>query len=164
MKIYYTLLLLLVASFSQAQIVNIPDANFKFALLNGIVSDTDGDDNADSTVDTNNDGEIQVSEAEAVTNLRLWDYNIDSIEGIESFINIEIFRTSDNNLSSVDFSENLNLEFYSSHRENLMNVNVSQNINLISLNLIENNLTNLDVTNNSNLLYLDITGNFFFKY
>ncbi len=41
---------------TQAQIVNIPDANFKNALLN-----------YDPIIDTNNDNEIQISEAEAYT-------------------------------------------------------------------------------------------------
>lgn len=70
MKQYYILLVALVTlSFSQAQIVNIPDANFKNALINTICADTNGDGSSDSDVDFNNDGEIQVSEAEAVIRL-----------------------------------------------------------------------------------------------
>lgn len=46
-----------------AQIVTIPDANFKNALVNTICTDTDGDGVLDGDVDTNDDGEIQVSEA-----------------------------------------------------------------------------------------------------
>lgn len=58
MKNIYTFLFLLSCTFLNAQIVNIPDANFKNALI-------------DEGVDTNNDGEIQVSEAEVVLNLNV---------------------------------------------------------------------------------------------
>ncbi len=59
-----TLLLLLFTSFLQAQIVNIPDPVFKAKLLsadatNNIASDFFGA----NKIDTNNNGEIEVSEA-----------------------------------------------------------------------------------------------------
>ena len=76
MRQFYTLLFFLTCTFLNAQIVNIPDPNFKNALI-------------DEGVDTNNDGEIQVSEAEAVLNLNVNDRNISSLEGIQSFINLE---------------------------------------------------------------------------
>lgn len=43
---------------AQAQIVNIPDANFKNAWVIEIVAYTDGDGAIDGPVDTNGDGEI----------------------------------------------------------------------------------------------------------
>ena len=53
MKNLYILLIALFAfTISQAQIVNIPDANFKNALLNHI-----------PVIDLNGDSEIQISEA-----------------------------------------------------------------------------------------------------
>ncbi len=56
-------LLLFFTVSSHAQIVNIPDANFKNALVNTNCVDIDGDGIGDIDADTNNDGEIQVSEA-----------------------------------------------------------------------------------------------------
>ena len=56
------IILTLYFNISNGQIVNIPDANFKNALI-------------DEGVDTNNDGEIQVSEAEAVISLNVWSMN-----------------------------------------------------------------------------------------
>ena len=61
-------------------IVSIPDANFKNALLNN-----------NTVIDTNGDGEIQVSEAEAVTNLWVSNENINNLKGIEFFINFYLF-------------------------------------------------------------------------
>jgi hypothetical protein len=56
-------LLLLFSNNLVGQIVNIPDANFKNALINGMCVNNDFDLIGDSKVDLNNDGEIQVSEA-----------------------------------------------------------------------------------------------------
>ncbi|MFT7285710.1 MAG: hypothetical protein ACI90Q_002513, partial [Nonlabens sp.] len=53
----------------KAQNVNIPDFGFKSLLIGFEVVDTDGDGLVDSNVDTNNDGEVSVTEAQSVTNL-----------------------------------------------------------------------------------------------
>jgi hypothetical protein len=80
MKNYYLFfILLLVTLAANAQIVDIPDTNFKNALLNH-----------DPIIDTNNDGEIQESEAESVTVMYVTDKNISSLEGIQSFILLEL--------------------------------------------------------------------------
>ena len=60
MKNIYLIITLSIGDLGQAQIVNIPDANFKNALVNTLCVDTNGDGIADSNADTNNDGEIQV--------------------------------------------------------------------------------------------------------
>ncbi|MEY3242008.1 MAG: hypothetical protein RIR11_3447, partial [Bacteroidota bacterium] len=58
-KSFFTILILLVAQFClYAQIVNIPDANFKNALVNTNCVDTDGDGFGDTDADINDDGEI----------------------------------------------------------------------------------------------------------
>ena len=60
MKHFYIILLALLSiTFTQAQIVNIPDANFKNTLVNTPCVDTNNDDIADVDADTNDDGEIQ---------------------------------------------------------------------------------------------------------
>jgi hypothetical protein len=68
MKHFYILCLLVIGFSADAQIINIPDANFKNALVNTLcVGDWEtGDGGPTSDVDVNNDGEIQVSEAAAV--------------------------------------------------------------------------------------------------
>ncbi|WP_290831594.1 hypothetical protein [Flavobacterium sp.] len=72
-KLYFSLLTLLLCFVANAQIVNIPDANFKAKLLsassdnpvasNQIPENYYGSVSTYNTIDTNNDGEIQVSEA-----------------------------------------------------------------------------------------------------
>ncbi len=75
MKNFY--FLLLVSVFANAQIINFPNAAFKNRLLsasatNSIASDDVNDsmlpqDYTFNKIDTNNDGEIQISEAAVIT-------------------------------------------------------------------------------------------------
>ena len=76
MKNIYVLFFFLICGFANAQIVNIPDPNFKNALITS------------NGIDTNNDGEIQVTEAEVANQIRVNDFGIVSMEGLEYFINI----------------------------------------------------------------------------
>ncbi len=82
----------------KAQIVNIPDANFKAKLLessstNQIAQNLSGSYFA---IDANNDGEIQVSEALQVGELEIIDPNtftfILSYTGILSFANLKSLK------------------------------------------------------------------------
>lgn len=75
---YYIISLIFLSGIAHAQIVNIPDSNFKTELLNH-----------SPVIDTNGDGEIQVSEAEAVLLLYLYHKQIPSLERLQSFINLE---------------------------------------------------------------------------
>ena len=159
------LILLLLASFSvEAQIVNIPDANFKAKLLEASPSNTI----AQSTmgqyfkIDVNNDGEIQESEALLVRNLNVSNSNISSLEGITSFLNIIDLNASYNNLTTVNLSGlsfwKINLEF---NQLNSISVTDFQNtyINVFKVN--NNQLESFDFFevfgNNSIDLLIDIT-------
>ncbi len=151
MKNFYIIAFLVVTTFLQAQIVNIPDANFKDALVNTLCVDFDGDNNLDGDVDTNDDGEIQVSEAEAVPNLRVYNRGINSLVGIESFTNIIRIECEQNNLTSLDLSQNPILESLYCRWNDLTSIEVTQNPNLTVLWCSGNQLTSLDVTQNPNL-------------
>ncbi len=140
-----------------AQIVNIPDVNFKFALVNDDVADLGN--GFYETADTNGDGEIQETEAVEVVRLSVSFYDISSLEGIQSFINIEVLHCSNNQLSSLDFSQNLNLVWITCGGNILNNIDVTQNLNLINLWCDNNQLSNLDVTQNLNLRSLACSGN-----
>jgi hypothetical protein len=101
------LLLLLLASFSvEAQIVNIPDANFKAKLLQSSPSNqiAQNQNYENIKIDVNNDGEIQESEALLVRRLNISNANIASLEGINNFINLEDLLVNNNNLTNLDLS------------------------------------------------------------
>ena len=88
MKTVFILLFLVFGSITSAQIINFPDANFKNALVNSKCVDLDGDNIGDADVDLNNDGEIDVSEAQKVSWLNISRKIITSLEGINKFSNL----------------------------------------------------------------------------
>ncbi len=144
----------------QAQIVNIPDANFKNALVNNLCVDTNGDGIGDIDADTNNDGEIQVSEAETVLGLYVSAQNISSLEGIESFANLEYLGSDGNQLTTLNITQNPNLRGLTCRENQLNGLDVTQNPDLEEMFLAFNQLTSLDVTQNPNLKELFFSNNF----
>lgn len=153
-NIYLSLTLLVFNQQIQAQIINIPDVNFKNALINTMCVDTNGDNVFNDDADMNNDNEIQISEAEAVLRLNVSSQNIASLEGIEQFTNLELLRCSVNQLTNLDISQNLVLKDLFCDENQLTTLDVSKNQSLETLNCLVNNLTSLDVSQNHNLLFL----------
>ncbi|MFN8274364.1 MAG: leucine-rich repeat domain-containing protein [Flavobacteriaceae bacterium] len=173
----YILMLLLFSGMAKAQIVNIPDANFKAKLLgssaiNSVAKNALGQTFA---IDANADGEIQVSEAEAVYSLWIYMANVVDLTGVRSFVNLTRLEcsingitaldlTGLNNLKYLDCSENelttINgigltaaLEFLVCRENNIATIDVSEFPNLKTLNCPYNQLTTLDVHGLVNLQY-----------
>ena len=148
MKLFLLIFTLLSYNLSQAQIVNIPDVNFKNALLNH-----------DPIIDTNSDGEIQVSEAENTTDLDLNSKAISSLEGIAAFINITTLDCNINNLTTLDLSSNIALTELDCASNSLTSLSLNANLALDKLFCSDNNLTNLDISSNTSLDYLWCSNN-----
>jgi len=149
MKLSLLFIFLLCSFFATAQIVDIPDANFKNALLNHV-----------PVIDTNNDGEIQVSEAEAVDgSLRVQESGIDDLTGIEAFVNLFSLDCSSNNLTSVDISSNTSLLGVKLNQNSLSDIDVSMIGALSTLSLSDNSINSLDVSQNLELKSIDISAN-----
>ncbi len=96
MKKKLSLLFLLIAVVASAQIVNIPDANFKAKLLSSSPSNTVAKDLSGNyfAIDANADGEIQQTEADAVGELQVVESDSvicanTNIQGISSFTQIK---------------------------------------------------------------------------
>ncbi|WP_104734195.1 T9SS type A sorting domain-containing protein [Hanstruepera ponticola] len=161
MKQFLALTALLISISINAQIVNIPDANFKAALIA-------------VGVDTNNDGEIQVSEAEEVTTLNIGGFGITNLAGIENFINLLILSCYNNEIQNLDLSENEFLERLSIDNNQLTSIDLSPLVNLQYLYCSNNQLTEIDLSNNlflrslqvdtNDLTELDVSGNFNLNY
>jgi hypothetical protein len=158
-KNYIIILLLLLFHTLRAQTITIPDVNFKNALLYTLCADTTGDGNFNSTADTNNDKEIQVSEAEALLGLDVGLFNISSLEGIAYFKNIEILYADYNNLTNIDISKNTKLKFFECTLNQLTSLDISKNPSLEELYCPSNNLTTLDVSQHLNLGILECAYN-----
>lgn len=104
-NIYLAIFLIGITHQAQSQIVNIPDVNFKNALINTLCVDTNGD--GVFNADVNNHNEVQISKDEAVFRLNVSSQGITDLEGIEEFINLELLSCSVNQLTNLDFSQNL---------------------------------------------------------
>ncbi|RKE98135.1 T9SS type A sorting domain-containing protein [Ichthyenterobacterium magnum] len=149
-----TIILFALVQLTKAQNINIPNANFKNALLNTNCVDTNGDGNYDSDADTNDDGEIQISEAENVISLNISFNHIDSLEGIDQFTNLEELSCNDNRLISLDVTQNINLKKLYCFNNQILYLNISQNLNLKTLDCHTNQLTGIDISNNTQLVNL----------
>lgn len=131
------------------QTVNIPDANFKNALLNH-----------DPIIDTNGDSEIQTLEANNFNGiLDVSQKNISDLTGIEYFINITDLLCNNNALTSIDISNNTLLQKINCAANSLTVLIISQNPMLVEVSCNGNNLATIDTNSNTNLEVLNVAGN-----
>ncbi len=155
------LVCLLTIALSQAQIVNIPDANFKAKLLEADATNQIAKDLLDNffKIDANDDGEIQESEALQVSVLGLTFSNIENLEGIGAFINLNNLNCSVNDIVTLDLTENINLERLHCEINDLTSLNLAGNTNLKVLSCGYNDLTTLNLNSNVNLIDLSCRNN-----
>lgn len=138
---------MLLASFSiEAQIVNIPDANFKAKLLEASPSNTIAQNNSNQNIkiDINDDGEIQENEALLVRKLDVSNASISSLEGILSFTDIHEINASYNNLSSVNFYNLIDLSRIKLNNNNFVSFDVILVFNGMNYGMLHE----LDLSNN----------------
>jgi Leucine-rich repeat (LRR) protein len=163
MKKPYTLLVVALIGFvGKAQIVNIPDANFKAKLLqaspdNYIASTQTPIDTwvpTYSKIDTNNDGEIQVSEALAIQWLAVDQSNITNLTGIEGFTNLLYLSCNSNQITSLNVSGLTYLYDLDCSDNLLPSLDVSGLTNLQRLYCSNNQLPSIDVSGLTNLQWL----------
>ena len=170
--------------FDSSVVINIPDPKFKARLLAASPTELIAMSGPNNwiTLDANNDGEIQVSEALEVTYFRLsgfylQDYDkINSIEGINAFTNLtqldcsfnfiselnidsltnlKILGCSGNPMTSLSLQNFPDLETLSCGDGPLSSLNLSAIPNLKYLTCGYSMLTSLDVTQFANLLSVD---------
>ena len=85
--------------------------------------------------------------------------NVNSVNGIEKLKNITTLSMTDNNITSVDLSENKLLDKILLSGNKINFINISNNSALKTVSLSRNKLNNIDVSNNINLLILDLRNN-----
>lgn len=190
MKYLYSLILSATVFSINAQIINIPDANFKAKLLQASTSEmiasvedanSDGLVGTYTTIDTNGDGEIQLSEAQAIKYLDLVGSNISNLEGINSFSNLTVLYCHENSIVNLNLNPSANLKRFACS-ENLLtgmlDLTIFPNLQtfdcrfnqLTALNLQglshlkeficdANRLTSLDVSNLPSLTGFECTSN-----
>ncbi|MEM6719888.1 MAG: lectin-like protein [Bacteroidota bacterium] len=123
----------------------IPDPNFEAAL---------------STYDdVPNDGRVPTDNINTVTRVDVRNDNISDLTGIEDFTALEELIMFNNNISSLDLSNNTALSSLSASNNNLSTIDVSTNTNLTLVALQDNNLTSFDTTGLTSLQFLILNNN-----
>ncbi|MCE3075711.1 T9SS type A sorting domain-containing protein [Chryseobacterium gwangjuense] len=163
MKKIYLIICVIICALFQAQVVNIPDTNFKAKLLsanltNGIAKNITGQN---IIIDSNSNGEIEATEALNVYGLEFYGSNITNLTGLENFTNLKSLKIGSMDVSSLNFNTfpNLNTLYLSSF--NLVtNLTVSNLTNLTDLKITFcSNLTSLAIQNLNSLNLLTINTN-----
>ena len=104
--------------------------------------------------DTNGDDILAPAERYAVKEINVANKNISNLYGIQFFPNLEKLDCDQNNLSSLDVSQNPALKYLYCEQNNLSSLDVSSNSALKYLHCTKNNLSSLDVSQNPALEYL----------
>lgn len=169
MKKLYLIMCMMVLSVFHAQIVNIPDAHFKGLLVANmpyLAKDLTGNN---TIIDTNHDGEVQVSEAANISALRfdlnyMPNYssnfnNVVSITGIKSFTNLtDLDIDNFPLLQTVDLSNSAALyKLDISRCYVLSSVNLQGCSQLYDLDIFFSNIPSIDLSGLTNLYEVDMT-------
>ena len=112
-KLYFLLFALSLFTTTKAQIVDIPDANFKKQLLltNELIPIALNSLGQSIRIDSNFDGQIQTYEVSYVSqlNLSLINYSVQNLEGIQNFLNLTDLNCSNNPITSINLGSLTNL-------------------------------------------------------
>ena len=150
-----------------AQIITIPDANFRALLLSSTSSNTIARNSIGwaIAIDTNNDGQIQLSEALNIAQINVSSnpYNttndIHDLSGIENFTNLKVLNCSGNQISSINIATFTQLEEINASYNLITSFSFSGITTLKKLNFDHNSLTTLNTDNLINLTELFVYDN-----
>ena len=104
--------------------------------------------------DTDHDEWLSSADLNDITEIDVHEKNITSLKGIELFPNLKKLVCYNNQLTSLDVSNNTKLVRLDCHGNDLSSLNVRQNVALTYLDCGTNQLTSLDVRQNAALTYL----------
>lgn len=142
-NILLSALTILLTVVTYGQNVNIPDVNFK----NYLISNT--------LINTNNDTEIQLTEAQSFTGtISCTGLNITDLTGIESFTALTHLDCYDNQLTSLNVSQNTALTTLYFDNNLITSIDVTQNVALTKLGFGNNQLTSINLAQNTALTKL----------
>ncbi|MBL0013334.1 MAG: T9SS type A sorting domain-containing protein [Flavobacterium sp.] len=152
--------------FANAQNITFTDSLLKGALIDSpavgySTSFIDLNGNVSTNVDTDNDGEISISEAENIINIDFYYLPFTDLEGLQYFTNLKTISSLNSYANSFNFPQLTNLEELilggASGQQTLSNFDVSNNLNLKVLELNTGFTSTVDLSNNINLRELRIS-------
>lgn len=152
----------LLLSFScYGQIISFPDANFKAKLLAASPSNSIAASGfVNVKIDTNNNNEIEVTEALQITGLNVSISEIYNSTGIEYFTNLRSLNFSQNHIPTLDVSNLTNLKSLYCSLNLLTSLDLSGLTNLLNLECAENILTQLNFADATSIQNLSCQFNF----
>lgn len=162
---YYTDVFYLVVSPPGDDIVFIPDPALKARILASDPSEpglgtAQNAQNQNIAVDTNGDGEIQVSEALAVYKFNFNQMGtVQDLTGMRSFLNLTRLEFGINQVQELDVSGLVNLRYLNSSNNLLTSLDLSDLPELEYVAAASNNLTTINLVNLPKLTSLLIWGN-----
>ena len=124
-----------------AQNINIPDAVFKNTLLSYQILDANSNT---VMLDSNNDGEIEVSEAALLSQININNNAITDLTGIRSFANVSSIWVQSTGITSINVDGMTNLSVINIRCTNLVSLSINGLPNLITLNSPNSNLSSID--------------------
>ena len=130
--------------------VDINETNFPDGIFRNYVS---------SNFDLNQNGKLEYAEIASATNIKVNKMDIQSMKGIEYFTELEQLRCKDNQLTTLDISNNPLLYKLDVTRNQLTALDISKNLALEDLYVAGNQLTTLDVSKHSALVQLECESN-----
>ncbi|WP_299116498.1 T9SS type A sorting domain-containing protein [uncultured Winogradskyella sp.] len=156
MKNLYLIVVVFLTTTANAQYTAIPDANFEAALA--------------AYDDISNDGQVPTNSINTLTFLNVSNNNITSLNGIQDFTALEQLEFNDNDIQTVDLSQNVSLQRLRSYSNPLINLDLSHNTQLIELrgyacpmltsvniaNGNNSNMSHFNISSNTNLVYVEV--------
>lgn len=163
MKRLLPILLLFCTGFAGAQIVNIPDNNFRARLLaanaaNNIAKNSSG---ASIKIDADNDNYIEESEVDAVYELDVSGASITNMAGIQSFSNLEVLNCNTNAITTLTLNGMSTLETVYCESNIISSLSLTGLSNLRGLYCSDNNLSAISFTGLTDLRWLECSNNNF---
>ncbi len=154
-------------SIGNAQNITFTDTVLKDGLIDSPqigygTSFIDLNGNTIPSVDTNNDGEVSISEALNIEHIDIYYLPFTNLEGLQFFTNVKSINSVNSFLTSFSLPELVNLEKLTlaaaSGQQTLTSFDVSGNLNLEILELNTSSVNGIDLSNNSALRELRISG------
>ena len=134
-------------TFTEIYQVYVPDANFRAELIASY----------GVTFDTNN--ETPSTSVNTIIDLQLYQKNISDLTGISGFTALETLFVKDNQLTTLDVSQNTLLTHLYCDINQLTSINVSNNTALRTAYFSNNQVTSIDLSSNTDLKNLSCKNN-----
>jgi hypothetical protein len=142
---------------TKAQNIIFTDNTFKNVLVSILPSHNKAFNlqNQSVRIDTNQDGEIQINEAQNIKFLNIDNSNITNLSGLEHFTKMKFLNLTANLVSQFNFPSLIDLEYLSASNNQISSINLSYYSKLYSIGIDNNPIAQVDVSTLPLLNYIN---------